>query len=226
LLGQQLSGVVEVGPVVARRRRHRARVQEPKLAEDLSTIGEGVLTWKGVNMLSGVLTVARSKHGYTRRVPANSLVRAALGDLKAGPARPNDAEEPVFPVRYTEASKFFPQVVERALGVLRAAGEDASRLDGYTWHCNRHTFASRLVMAGADLLTVKELGGWHTLAMCSGTLISRRTTWPPLSSGSWPGSLLKRTASRPGKTPAPQPAASPQPLWNFDGAGTPAAGVS
>ncbi len=29
----------------------------------------------------------------------------------------------------------------------------------------RHTFASRLAMAGVDLLVIKELGGWKTLAM-------------------------------------------------------------
>jgi len=46
-----------------------------------------------------------------------------------------------------------------------AAGQDASRLDGYTWHCNRHIFASRLVMAGVDLRTVQVLGGWRTLGM-------------------------------------------------------------
>ena len=42
---------------------------------------------------------------------------------------------------------------------------DASLLEGYTWHCNRHTFASRLVMAGVDLLSVQRLGGWRTLSM-------------------------------------------------------------
>ena len=37
----------------------------------------------------------------------------------------------------------------------------------YTWHCNRHTLASRLVMAGVDTRTVQTLGGcsaaptWH-----------------------------------------------------------------
>lgn len=55
--------------------------------------------------------------------------------------------------------------MERAQAALRDAGKDAGRLDGYTWHGNRHTFASRLVMAGVDPLTVKELGGWRTLAM-------------------------------------------------------------
>jgi hypothetical protein len=38
-------------------------------------------------------------------------------------------------------------------------------LQGFTWHCLRHTFASGLAMAGVDLLTIKELGGWKTLAM-------------------------------------------------------------
>lgn len=38
-------------------------------------------------------------------------------------------------------------------------------LDGYTWHCNRHTFASRLVMAGVDIRSVQALGGWRTLSM-------------------------------------------------------------
>jgi integrase len=43
--------------------------------------------------------------------------------------------------------------------------KDAGLLEGYTWHCNRHTFASRLVMAGVDLLTVQRLGGWRTVGM-------------------------------------------------------------
>ena len=30
---------------------------------------------------------------------------------------------------------------------------------------NRHTFASRLVMAGVDAPTVRELGGWRTMPM-------------------------------------------------------------
>jgi site-specific recombinase XerD len=45
------------------------------------------------------------------------------------------------------------------------AGKDATLLTSYTWHCNRHTFAGRLVMAGTDLLSVQRLGGWRTLSM-------------------------------------------------------------
>jgi len=52
-----------------------------------------------------------------------------------------------------------------SIGMLASAGKDASRLQGFTWHGCRHTWASRLVMAGVDLLTVQRLGGRHTLGM-------------------------------------------------------------
>jgi integrase len=55
--------------------------------------------------------------------------------------------------------------VERARAALSLAGQDVSRLDGYTWHCNRHTFASRLAMAGVNLYTIQRLGGWQTFKM-------------------------------------------------------------
>jgi len=34
-----------------------------------------------------------------------------------------------------------------------------------SWHCNRHTFASRLVMAGVELRTVAELIGHSSIQM-------------------------------------------------------------
>jgi len=71
----------------------------------------------------------------------------------------------VFPCRHAQADKFFPKAVERAHVALKEAGKDTSRLDGFTWHGNRHTFASRLAMAGVDPLTIKEVGGWRTPAM-------------------------------------------------------------
>ena len=42
---------------------------------------------------------------------------------------------------------------------------EAAKIERFTWHCNRHTFASRLVMAGVALRTVAELLGRRTLQM-------------------------------------------------------------
>ncbi len=123
------------------------------------------LHWRDVDLLTGIITVPRSKHGHSRQVPMNSVVRSVMVDQGARRRTPDDPGELVFTCRYTAADKFMPRAVERAQAALRAAGQDASYLDGYTWHGNRHTFASRLVMAGVDLRTVQELGGWRTLAM-------------------------------------------------------------
>ena len=40
-----------------------------------------------------------------------------------------------------------------------------AKVADYSWHCNRHTFASRLVMAGVDLRTVAELMGHSSIQM-------------------------------------------------------------
>ncbi len=40
----------------------------------------------------------------------------------------------------------------------------AARIEGVTWHTLRHTFASRLAMAGVDLTTVMQLMGHKEIA--------------------------------------------------------------
>jgi len=42
------------------------------------------------------------------------------------------------------------------------AWRDAGKKD-FTWHCLRHSWATRLVRAGVDLKTVQELGGWKSI---------------------------------------------------------------
>ena len=123
------------------------------------------VTWADVDLLSGNITVRVSKHGYIRQVPMNAIVQKTLVDLATHRLRPEDPKELVFACPYREAAKFFPQAMTRARAILRTLGDDPGRLEGFTWHGLRHTFASRLVMAGVDLRTVQELGGWRTLAM-------------------------------------------------------------
>jgi site-specific recombinase XerD len=40
-----------------------------------------------------------------------------------------------------------------------------AKLRSFSWHCLRHTFASRLVMAGVDIRTVQELMGHQLIQM-------------------------------------------------------------
>jgi len=110
-------------------------------------------------------TVGRSKNGASRLVPMNAVVRSVLIDAATRRKHPNDPDASIFAGAYRTVARAFTQAVSRAQAALRASGKDATRLDGYTWHSNRHTFASRLVMAGVDLRTVQELGGWKTLSM-------------------------------------------------------------
>jgi site-specific recombinase XerD len=45
------------------------------------------------------------------------------------------------------------------------AAVKTAKIEGFTWHCLRHRFASRLVMSGADPGTVAELLRDKTLAI-------------------------------------------------------------
>jgi site-specific recombinase XerD len=94
--------------------------------------------------------------GDPRTIPLNSIAVAALKELH-GPGKTMKAMS-VFPSVRTGES------LQGSRGWFPSALEEA-KIDGYTWHCNRHTFASRLVMAGVDLRTVAELLGHRTLQM-------------------------------------------------------------
>lgn len=104
------------------------------------------LTWSCVDFERQILTVPQSKNGETRHVPLNSTALAAFLLLK----------------RYSDGAGVF-----RSVGPRRwfEPAIEKSGLTDFTWHCLRHTFASRLVMAGVDLRTVQELLGHKTIAM-------------------------------------------------------------
>lgn len=122
------------------------------------------LRWSDVDLLTGFITVRKTKNLQGRTVPANSIARAAFVDLGSRRHHPNDADEWVFDPRPTHAA-FFPKAVERAMTALREAGKDTSMLVGFTWHGCRHSWASNLTMAGVDPRTLQVLDGWKTLAM-------------------------------------------------------------
>jgi len=114
------------------------------------------LRWCDVDFTTGIITVPRSKHGEARRIPTNDTVRATLGAL---PSRMRSAW--VFPSDTGETPRDGQNFVNR---VFRPALAEAG-IDDFHWHDLRHTFASRLAMAGVDLNTIRELMGHKTLAM-------------------------------------------------------------
>jgi integrase len=114
------------------------------------------LRWEDVDFANGILTLPRSKHGSARCVPINGTARDIV---RSRPSRLKGAY--VFPsatgATPLDACNFVRRIFVPA---LRRAG-----IEGFRWHDLRHTFASRLVMAGVDLRTVQELMGHKTLAM-------------------------------------------------------------
>ncbi len=105
---------------------------------------EGGLKWRHVDFKINVITLPRSKHGESRHFPMNSLMRATLLSLQE-----TTSSAYVFPV--DPPDEWFPRLCK------------ASRIEDFSWHCLRHTFASRLVMAGVDIRTVQELMGHKTI---------------------------------------------------------------
>ncbi len=104
--------------------------------------------WRDVNFDQRVLTIPLDKGGKTSHVPLNGLAFLALKELR----RQHGTREFVCGGLQSPRAWF-----ETAI--------EAAEVKDFTWHCLRHTFASRLVMSGADLRTVAELLRDKTLAM-------------------------------------------------------------
>jgi len=108
------------------------------------------LKWSDVDFDRNILTVAAetAKTGRTRHVPLNSEASKILqywkkqSELKSSYVFSGKTGSPFHDVRKSWDS------------VLKKAG-----IEHFRWHDLRHTFASKLVMAGVDLNTVRELLG-------------------------------------------------------------------
>jgi hypothetical protein len=82
----------------------------------------------------------------------------------------------------------------------RPSQSDAAGANKITFYILRHPFASRLVMAGMDILTVRDLGGEKGgLAMVGeGTPTSRQATGGRRSRPLAPGVRLQRSGTQSG----------------------------
>jgi site-specific recombinase XerD len=115
------------------------------------------LRWPQIDWDRCILTLTRTKNGKPRHIPLNAVAVRALRTLKRQQEEQNADSPWVFLNQHGEKLRGHREWFEPAL--------KDSGVHDYSWHCNRHTFASRLVMAGVDLRTVGELLGHRTPAM-------------------------------------------------------------
>ena len=115
-----------------------------------------LLKWENVDFTTGIITIDRSKHGETRRLPMNDTVREILQTRES-----RMKSSYVFPSQTNET----PIEVHNYMSRVFGPALDAAKIENFRWHDLRHTFASRLVMAGVNLRTVQELLGHKTLVM-------------------------------------------------------------
>jgi len=111
------------------------------------------IDWNCVDLLRRDLYIPPSKNGKSRHIPLNDEALAAFKDLH----QRTGGKGPIFVGNHGERllgpRHWFEDAIEKA------------GIKNFTWHDLRHTFASRLVMAGVDLRTVADLMGHANIQM-------------------------------------------------------------
>jgi excisionase family DNA binding protein len=109
------------------------------------------LRWRDVDLENGTVLFTHTKAGCNRLVPINARLRECLESLKRG-----------------KSGFVFPAQDGQQLNGVRRAFEKACRragLDGLRVHDLRHTFATRLLRRGADIVTVQRLLGHSSVVV-------------------------------------------------------------
>lgn len=103
-------------------------------------VPDGGLKWDYIDFRPGVIRLSRSKSGKSREIPMNSVLHRVLREITRTTTSPYVFEN-------TDPAKWLRKVCQTA-GVRN-----------FHWHDIRHTFASRLAMAGVPIRHVAELMG-------------------------------------------------------------------
>jgi integrase len=109
------------------------------------------LEWSDVDFNNRLITVKDSKNRESRKIPMNPTLIRLLKDLK---------KESQGADVFHYGAKQYQTVYNEWKTTLKKAGTNDFR-----FHDLRHTFASRLIMGGVDLVTVKVLLGHKTIDM-------------------------------------------------------------
>ncbi len=149
------------------------------------------LRWGQVDLENGVLTIPLPKGGKTRHVPlsdeAKAILRSFVSFVRLAWVFPGLRDE----TQPMDSRAFLRRSFEPG---LRKAG-----IAGACWHTLRHTAASRRVMAGVDLVSVKEILGHRDIgttlryaAPCTSTPSGCRESWKSKRNRDQPGGWTGR----------------------------------
>jgi len=109
------------------------------------------LKWSNVDFKTGHILVEETKNGEIRRVPMNRKLTATLESAKKV-----SKSQYVF----SDNGKPYGDVKTGWWTALKKA-----KIEGFRFHDLRHTFGSRLGMAGVDIRTIQELMGHKDIKM-------------------------------------------------------------
>lgn len=121
---------------------------------------------EGVDMVREAIKLHHSKNDVTKSVPMHPRVKDALMPIWEARGRPKSGH--VFLNRlgkHYQDTRLAPIPGGNPLKRAHAAALRRAGVKDFTVHDWRHHWASHCVMAGIDLITIKEMGGWESLRM-------------------------------------------------------------
>jgi integrase len=110
------------------------------------------LQWKHINEEARTISIPLPKGNKTRRIPISDEVMELLREqFSASPWLFPDPMDPTRPqAPYPISDRFSDRLIQAGV-------------QGASWHTFRHTFASRLLQKGVDIVTVSRLLGHSTI---------------------------------------------------------------
>lgn len=128
------------------------------------------LQWEDVDFKRAVLFIRKSKNGEPRQIPMHKKTWWALARQWIRQRKPtsgnvwlNNKRKP-----YTDTRKIGcggSPIRKAHILALQRLKKDFGIVVKMRCHDWRHDWASRMVMAGVDLITIQRLGGWKSLEM-------------------------------------------------------------
>lgn len=121
---------------------------------------------QGIDMKRGAIRFYHTKNGVVSNVPMHDRVRDVLLPIWEDRGRPKSGH--VFLNRFGEPyqdTRLAPIPGGNPLKRAHATACERAEINDFTIHDWRHHWASHCVMAGIDLITIMQMGGWKSLRM-------------------------------------------------------------